>query len=139
MASTTHDFIVAAIVRKMRIEGFQIVFLDGRYANVSIKKYEIPPTIINHKPDVIGEKEGNIICIGEAKTGNDLFSERTKNQIKDFILIIKKNPLSRLILGIPLSSKNDLDKLLYKIGLSSSKQIEIFYVPEELFPNEENL
>lgn len=58
MASEKHNFIVSAIARKIRQDGFRITYLDGKYQDIDTKKFDIPPKIINHKPDVIGEKEG---------------------------------------------------------------------------------
>ena len=57
MASEQHNFIVSAIARKIRQYGFRIIYLDGKYQDVDTKKFDIPPQIINHRPDVIGEKE----------------------------------------------------------------------------------
>ncbi len=139
MASEKHNFIVAAIARKIRQDGFRIIYLDGKYQDINTKKFDIPPKIINHKPDVIGEKEGIFFCVGEAKTRNDIFSERTKNQITDFFTIVRLNSGNRLVIGIPLNAKKDLENLLLKLGLANQKQIEIIYIPEELLPYEEEI
>lgn len=139
MASEKHNFIVSAIARKIRQDGFRIIYLDGKYQDISTKKFDIPPKIINHKPDVIGEKEGIFFCVGEAKTKNDLLTERTKNQIIDFLTIVRLNSGNKLIIGIPLNAKEDLEKLLIQLGLVGQKQIEIIYIPEELLPYEEEI
>ena len=139
MASEKHDFIVSAIVRKMRLDGFKVIYLDGKYQDIGTKKFDIPPKIINHKPDVIGEKDSIFFCIGEAKTKNDLLSKRTKNQIVDFFTIIKLNSGNKLVIGIPLSAKKILEKLLIKLQVINQKQIEIIYIPEDLLPHEEEV
>lgn len=139
MASKKHDFIVSAIVRKIRQEGFKIIYLDGKYQDINTEKFDIPPKIINHKPDVIGEKENIFICIGEAKTKNDLFNERSKNQMIDFIKIVELNPNNKLIIGIPLNAKRDLERLLIESGLEHQRQIKIIYIPEELLPHEKEI
>ena len=139
MASEKHDFIVSAIVRKIRQDGFRIIYLDGKYQDIDTERFDIPPKIINHKPDVIGEKEGIFFCIGEAKTRNDIFSKRTKNQITDFLTIVRLNSGNRLVVGIPLNAKEDLEKLLLELGLVNQKQMEIIYIPEELLPYEEQI
>jgi hypothetical protein len=138
VASNRHDFIVAAISRKIRQYGFNITYLDGRYQDISEKKFDFPPQLIHHKPDIIGEKNA-IFCIGEAKTENDIQNQRTKNQIKDFFSIICTDKRNKLILGIPLKSKTELQHLLHELGLSNQKQIEIIYIPEEIMPNEEKV
>ena len=139
MASKQHDFIVSAIARKMKLYGFRIIYLDGKYQDVETEKPDIPPKIINHKPDIIGEKNSMIFCIGEAKTRDDIHSERTKHQITDFLSIVKLKPGNKLILGIPLTAKEDLRSLLMKLGFVNQRQIEIIYIPAELLPNEEEI
>jgi len=139
MPSEKHNFILSAMSRKIRQDGFRIVYLDGKYQDIDEKKFDIPPKIINHKPDIIGVKESILFCIGEAKTRSDIFSERTKNQIADFFTIVRLNSGNRLIIGIPLDAKEDLMRLLFKLGLSNHKQIEIFYVPGELLPYDEEI
>lgn len=139
MASAKHDFIVSLIVRKMRQDGFKIIYLDGKYQDVNTEKFNIPPKIINHKPDVVGEKDRGFFCIGESKTKNDLISKRTKNQIKDFFEIVRLNYENKLIIGIPMSAKENLKKLLIELEVANQKQIEMIYVPEELFPYAEEV
>ncbi|KUK55983.1 MAG: hypothetical protein XD79_0369 [Atribacteria bacterium 34_128] len=139
MPSEKHDFIVSAIVRKIRQDGFRVIYLDGKYQDIDTEKFDIPPKIINHKPDVIGEKESIFFCIGEAKTKNDLLSERTKNQIIDFLTIVRLSSGNKLVLGIPLNAKENLEKLLIELGIVNQKQIEIICIPEELLPYEEEI
>jgi len=139
MASEQHNFIVSAIARKIKLYGFRIIYLDGKYQDVETEKPDIPPKITNHKPDVVGEKHGKIFCIGEAKTRNDIHSERTKNQIIDFLTIVNQEPGNKLIIGIPLTAKEDLGRLLLKLELANQKQMEIMYIPEELLPHEEEI
>lgn len=139
MASEQHNFIVSAIARKMKLYGFRIIYLDGKYQDVETERPEIPPKIINHKPDIIGENNDMVFCIGEAKTRDDIRSERTKNQIADFLSIVKLKPGNKLIIGIPLTAKEDLGKLLLKLGFGNQNQIEIISIPEELLPHEEEI
>ncbi|MFZ7121559.1 MAG: hypothetical protein ACOWWH_11505 [Eubacteriaceae bacterium] len=139
MASKKHDFIVSAIARKMRKDGFKVIYLDGRYQDLDENKFNIPPKIINHRPDIIGEKENIFFCIGEAKTKNDIFTERTKNQIIDFLTLVKLNSGNKLVMGIPLNARKDLKKLLIDLKLINQKQIEIVYIPEELLPHEKKI
>lgn len=139
MASEKHDFIVSAIVRRMRQDGFKVIYLDGKYQDIDTKELDIPPKIVNHKPDVIGGKESVSFCIGEAKTENDLFTRRTKDQIIDFLAVVRLNSESKLVIGIPLNAKGDLEKLLRELRVVNQNQIEIIYVPEELLPYEEEI
>lgn len=139
MASEQHNFIVSAIARKIKLAGFRIKYLDGKYQDVGTSKLDIPPQITHHRPDVIGEKNNEVFYIGEAKTRSDFHADRTRNQISDFLALVKLNPDSKLIIGIPLSAKPDLQKLLHKLGLSKEEQIEIICIPEELLPHEEEI
>jgi len=139
MASEKHNFIVSAIARKIRQDGFRIIYLEGKYQDIDTKKSDIPPKIINHKPDIIGEKDNMFFCIGEAKTKTDIFSERTKNQIIDFLTIVRLSYGNKLVLGIPLNAKENLEKLLIELGIVNQKQIEIIRIPEELLPYEEEI
>ncbi len=139
MASEKHDFIVSAIVRRIRQDGFKVIYLDGKYQDIDMKELDIPPKIVNHKPDVIGGRESMSFCIGEAKTENDLFTRRTKNQIIDFLAVVRLNSESKLVIGIPLNAKRDLEKLLRELRVVNQKQIETIYVPEELLPHEEEI
>ncbi len=139
MASKRHDFIVSAVVRKMRKGEFKIVYLDGRYQDIGMIKPEIPPKIIRHKPDIIGEKENGAFCIGEAKTEYDIFSKRTRNQISDFMKIVRTNSENKLIIGIPSNSKGGLEQLLCKLGYWHHEQIEILHIPEKLLPYEKEI
>lgn len=137
MASERHNFIVSAIGRKIRQAGFQILYLDGKFRDLRFGRFDIPPKIINHKPDIVAVKDDAFFCIGEAKTAHDIFSQRTKNQINDFISIVRMNPKNKLYVGIPLKSRADLERLLQELELHQDKQIEVILVPEELLPNEE--
>ncbi|MBI3486492.1 hypothetical protein HY025_06195 [Candidatus Daviesbacteria bacterium] len=139
MASEKHNFIISAIARKIRQDGFKVIYLDGKYQDINIKKLDIPPKIINHKPDIIGVKESTFFCIGEAKTRSDIFSKRTINQISDFVEIVRLNSENKLFIGIPLDAKDDLERLLSKLGFASDKQIKIIHIPEELLPYEEEI
>jgi hypothetical protein len=139
MASEQHDFILSMIARKIQTYGFSIVNYDGKTQNTCQHKFDIPPQIIHHKPDIIGEKEGNILCIGEAKTKNDIFTKRTKNQIIDFLYIVGLHPQNRLIIGVPTSALSDLYSVLRKLGVDKNIQLEIIHIPEALLPHEEEI
>lgn len=139
MASEQHNFIVSAIARKIKLYGYRISYLDGKYQDIETERPDIPPKILNHRPDVIGIKKDAGFCIGEAKTKDDISSERTKKQITDFISIVKLDPGNKFIIGIPLIAKEDLDRLIRRLGFENQEQIEIIYIPEELLPCEEEI
>lgn len=138
MASLRHNFIVSAIVRKMRESEYDITFLEGRWQDVGTHKYNLPPKIISHRPDIISENKFGF-CIGEAKTKNDIFSERTFEQFKDYTTALNLAGNNKLIIGVPLSAKEDLQQLLYKLDIKDNPRIEVLYIPTEVLPNEEEI
>lgn len=131
MASKKHDFIVASISRKIRDLGFNITYIEGEYVNISIIKHPIPPKIINHRPDIVGENSTGNYCIGEAKTKNDLKSERTKQQFVDFLDVVNLYDGNFLIIGIPLSAEKNLNHLMGRLNMKS-KSIIILKIPDDL-------
>jgi hypothetical protein len=131
MASKGHDFIVASISRKIRDLGFRITYVDGECVNISTIKPPVPPKIMNHKPDIVGENISGNYCIGEAKTINDLKSKRTKQQLLDFCDFVNLYEGNYLIIGIPLSAEDELYNLLRKLNLKS-ENITILRIPDTL-------
>jgi len=138
MATRQHDFIVSAISRKIKLNGFKIIYLDGRYQDIEIEKPDIPPKILNHRPDIVGVKN-ELFIIGEAKTKNDLCCQRSKQQFIDFYNITSANPENRFIIGIPMSAIDSLAHLLNELGLAETKQIEILSIPDILLPEEHEI
>lgn len=98
----------------------------------------MPPKIINHRPDVVGESENGVFCIGEAKTKNDLNSLRTKNQFIDFLSFVSINKENRLIIGIPKSAYTILNRILIDLNIKDHPQLEIISVPDLLLSKQED-
>lgn len=141
MASKAHQLIAGLVVRKMRQKGYQIISFDGNEAIISDISLRVPPIIKKHRPDILGIRIlDKKICIGEAKTSNDLYSKRTKEQIKDYsnlILADQKEPCE-LIIGIPKSCENKLEMLLKNLGIHGNSNISYVWMPDELLPNEKD-
>lgn len=137
MASKLHQFIMSLIVRKMKLEGYEIIAYDGDYTQIENMDLKIPFRIMRHRPDIIGiSYDKSNICIGEAKTSSDLHSERTKEEILDYSSIrVDIDRSVKLIIGIPKSSNLLLLKLIYELKLMNNKNIECLLVPENLFTN----
>src|SRR3990172_11285694 len=93
MATRIHKMLVDLISRKMREKGYTIVALEGNLLTLpESEKMPIPWKIRRHRPDVIGIKmDSRRVCIGEAKTSEDLFSTRTAAQFSDFADLIGKS------------------------------------------------
>jgi len=139
MASKAHQFMVMCISRKMREEGYEIIALEGDYTKISTIPFKIPPKIIRHRPDIISISENKSICIGEAKTNEDLLSKRTKEQFLDYANIINNsNGRCKLIIAIPKTGESLLKKILKNLNLEQNKQVSYLTIPEILFPRDEH-
>lgn len=123
------------IARKMREEGFIPVAFDGRNYVLDNEEINIPPTIGRHRPDVLGfNPKTRALCIGEAKTGNDLDSERSREQLVDYSHIVgaSTHEEARLIIGITSSMRDALHRTLRELGLADMPNISFVLLPEEL-------
>jgi len=132
MASKKHLFIISCLARKMREKGYEIVAFDGKWQNIGLVKLKMPFQITRHRPDIIGIKPNTSkVCVGEGKTSNDLHTQRTKEQIKDFA----DAEGCELIIGAPKSCEKKLLDLLSEMKLEQKKNISYILIPEELMPN----
>lgn len=139
MPSRLHQMIIGLIGRKMREKGYTIVAFDGNDYLFDGQKLNIPPLVKRHRPDIIGLKfETREVCVGEAKTREDLFSQRTKEQLLDYAstkgVFTGKN--AEIIIGIPKSAEKDLIKLLKELKLFGKDFISYIWLPEELVNND---
>lgn len=140
MASKIHQKISGLIIRKMRQKRYEIVSFDGREKIVEDINLRIPPTVVRHRPDIIGINLANgKLCIGEAKTAADLATIRTQEQFLDFSKVITKEGDSvELIIGIPQSGEADLIALLKKLNLSSKPNVSYVWIPDNLLDEEKD-
>lgn len=138
MPSKMHQMLIGLIGRRMRERGFEIVAFDGKEYLFDGKILEMPPKIKRHRPDLLGYNFCNKdICIGEAKTKNDLNSKRTQEQLIDYSSITTKssNKPIEIIIGIPQSAERELIKLLKKLNIYKRNNISYIWLPEELIDN----
>lgn len=136
MASKAHQFIANMISIKMRQLGYEVVAFDGKHIYLSDIKISTPPCIKRHRPDLLGYYSiKKRLCIGEAKTRNDLDSIRTFEQFEDYAtLITNTDKKVYFIIGIPLSGLERVGEILKTIGLKSHKNITILKIPDRLLP-----
>jgi len=132
VAGKKHQFILGLIIKKIREDGFTIISIDGSCSGSFGDKTSLPPKIIRHRPDVIAIKENGLICIGEAKTDNDINSIRTYEQLIDYTNTEINGKRCHVILGVPKSSMGVLKKYLYKNGLIENDKLFVLYVPDEI-------
>ena len=134
MASKGHDFIVKMIGIKMNELGYKIVAQEEHYYNVCIAKIELPPSISNHRPDMIGYSQKDCVCIGEAKYYNDLRSSHTIEQLNDYFSLVQKSEKIYLIIGLPSSEMGSLLKILDKNNLELNERITVLQIPDAIIP-----
>ena len=72
------------------------------------------------------------IYIGEAKTKNDIFNERTREELFDFSNYELNGQKCLLIIGVPKSSHESLRNLLIELGILNNRNIEILSIPDEI-------
>jgi hypothetical protein len=132
MAGTKHQFILGLVVKLMREQGISIVGVDGKYPGLFGEKITIPPQILRHRPDIIGIRDTGQICIGEAKTENDITSSRTYSQIQDFTSIELNGQTCDVFIGIPKISEAKFKKSMIKLGLFECTNITVLYIPDEI-------
>jgi len=132
MASNKHQFILGLVIKKMRVSGCKVKYVEGKYIGGISKNFSLPPKIFRHRPDVLGITECGQICIGDAKTDSDIRSIRTKEQIIDYTSIILNGLPCQVFLGIPFRCKDNLDKFLKDASLYKYSYLNIIYVPEEI-------
>jgi hypothetical protein len=132
MAGKRHQFIIGLINRKIMELGFSVLAIDGKVMGAFDNKFILPPRILRHRPDTLGINNEGRICIGEAKTENDIFQSRTREEFIDFSNMELNGKLCLLIIGIPTSASTDLDKLLIRIGIWNNTNIQILKIPNEI-------
>jgi hypothetical protein len=134
MASKGHDFIVKMIEIKMNELDYKIVAKEEHYYNACIAKIKLPPSISNHRPDMIGYSQKDCVCIGEAKYYNDLRSSRTIEQLKNYFSLVQKSEKIYLIIGLPFSEMGSLLKILDKNNLEMNERITVLQIPDAIIP-----
>ncbi|NUN23289.1 MAG: hypothetical protein HUU09_07450 [Candidatus Jettenia caeni] len=116
----------------MREKGVVISGIDGSYPGLFGEKIQLPPQILRHRPDAVGTKKDGQICIGEAKTENDIANSRTCEQLQDFSSIELNGRKCEVFVGIPKSAEDFFVKVLEKAGLKDIDNIHILCVPDEI-------
>ena len=116
----------------MREEGATVYGIDGNYPGLFGENISLPPQILRHRPDAIGVKEDGQICIGEAKTENDIETSRTYEQLQDFSSVELNGKLCEVFVGVPQTGEDLFNKTLERWGLKGSQNIYVLFVPDEI-------
>lgn len=117
MASAQHQFICGLLVRKMATYGYvELISFDGTVRGGYFGEFPVPETVGRHRPDCISINKNGNKAIGEAKTVNDLVSERTYEEILDFTTICMNDPSFDLVfLGFPEEGELYFEQLFDKL------------------------
>lgn len=132
MAGNRHQFILGLVIKKMREEGITIYGIDGNYPGLFGENISLPPQILRHRPDAIGVKADGQICIGEAKTENDIENNRTYEQLLDFSSVEMNGKLCDVFVGVPQTGEDLFNRTLARWGLRESQNIHVLFVPDEI-------
>lgn len=116
----------------MREEGITIYGIDGNYPGLFGENISLPPQILRHRPDAIGVKADGQICIGEAKTENDIENNRTYEQLLDFSSVEMNGKLCDVFVGVPQTGEDLFNRTLARWGLRESQNIHVLFVPDEI-------
>jgi hypothetical protein len=84
-----------------------------------------PPKIGRHEPDVLATGFAGTPVIGEAKTGPDLFEERSLEQFDDFTHHEVGGEVAALVLIVPEGFKEDAEAALKKAG-AEPERVSVF-------------
>lgn len=137
MPSKAHQLIQNMVVRKIREKGYLLVSYDGDSQQISSTQLKNTFKILRHRPDLVGvDDKNNRICIGEAKTKEDLYSARSKEQIEDYSNLVNESSgvSFEVVFGIPKSGIKQLEQIFLDLSIERNNRIEILQIPDELLP-----
>ena len=123
MSNKEHERLVKGLIDYFDSNGFKIVSAD--YGD-----FEKCESIGSHQPDVIAyHMDNDTYHIGEAKTCDDLESEKTREQFEDFAnAVINKVGLERkyipFCIAVPKDCMKKLEQVIEEYGLSLNGNIQ---------------
>lgn len=123
MNNDEHKKLVKGIMDHFEKKGLKII-------SASYEGYDKCEVIGNHEPDVIAQKfDEDYYYIGEAKTCENLTSDRTREQFEDFgnTVMLKKGATRTYLpfcIAVPVKCIDDLKSYLTEIGLGMNENIE---------------
>ncbi|MEW5815100.1 MAG: hypothetical protein AB1798_06850 [Spirochaetota bacterium] len=112
--------------------GATVYAVDGHYPGLFGEHVSLPPQILRHRPDAIGVKADGQVCIGEAKTENDIENKRTYEQLQDFSTAELRGRICEVFIGIPQPAEDLFNRTLERWGLKESQNIHVLFVPDEI-------
>lgn len=131
MPTRRHQRILTIVLKRMRQRGFSLVAVDGSTEGLCGPSMDRPETFGRHRPDAVGVSFDGRLCIGEAKTADDVASRRTREQLEDY-LASSDVDYSAVLLGYPRSADSIVRSMLKAIGAADCPQLELIPIPDEL-------
>jgi len=113
--SDTHKTLVDVLVSDLAMKFGEVTHGDN------VGTLPLPPKIGRHRPDVIAVHELRGTVIGEAKTGPDLTSDHSKEQIEDFLLVASETEGLALRLAVPKGWKANAETVANEVSDHSDK------------------
>ena len=123
MSNEEHKKLVKGLIDHFESKGLKIL-------SASYDGYEKCETIGSHEPDVIAQKPGeDLYYIGEAKTCDNLTTERTIEQLQDFgnTVVLKKGAERTFLpfcIAVPKKCLDDLKNCIEDVGLLMNENVE---------------
>ena len=123
MSGEEHKKLVKGLIDHFESKGLKII-------SAAYEGYEKCETIGSHEPDVIAQKPNEEqYYIGEAKTCDNLTTERTIEQLQDFANTVVLKPgaertLLPFCIAVPKQCLDDLKNCIEDFGLSMNENIE---------------
>lgn len=113
----THTKLVKSLIEAFKGRGYIIL-------RAVAEGYNPPYTIGRHKPDIIAKDTRGVLIIGEAKIGEDLLKQETKEKFTDFSSRIMSEGILRgtnipLHIIVPKDKMDLLRQVLGSLGLSN--------------------
>ena len=110
-----HQRLVNSLIAAFQREGYEVLRAVGG-------NFPEPYQVGRHEPDIIARDQYGLIIIGEAKTSDDVSSERSQEEYQDFSSRIMSEGLLKgkqvpLHIIVPRSSSDLLRQSLTNFGL----------------------
>jgi len=130
MASKKHQFILGLLLKKMRMEGYKVFYVEGKFIGSPQDEVMLPPRVIRHRPDAVGVSITGQVAIADAKTASDVRGRRTEEQLVDYTSIELNGVRCEVFIGIPASAEDDMNHVLHKLALDGNPRLHLLRVPE---------
>jgi len=119
--SPEHRKLVGLLIAHIRKEGFQVTC-------ASYEGFTRCGETSGHIPDARGSNADELNAIGEAKTGDDIGTDRSREQYKVFSSRRMTNGKSRgkdvpFYIAVPSGCEKELDRVLSELGLANKPNI----------------